>query len=707
MKNFGLWVCVTGMVGLVGLCFVYAESLTYPLALIVLGSILALTVVIVSLITFGGEMSLDIDQERDHFFLQSLEMLCISGMDGYFKKLNPAFTRTLGFSVAELKTKPILEFIHPDDREATTNEIKRQQQGHRVLTFENRFVTKDGSYRTLSWKSVPIGRLMYAVARDVTEERRKEEAVRKTQVLLDSLIDNIPLMIFIKDAKSLRFVRMNRTGSELIGYPPEFFLGKSDQDFFPEEQARLYTQKDRMVLESSLVADFEETIRTRDHGERTLSTRKVAIELPDGEKYVLSFASDVTEQKIAESELVNARRIAEGANRAKSEFLANMSHEIRTPLNGIIGMTDLLLRTELNREQHDFVETLAESGNTLLMLINDILDFSKIEAGKMELDSVNFDVRAVVKSQVNLMTARARDRGLVLEAFIDPTIPSVLRGDPGRIGQVLLNLVGNAIKFTPQGKISVTVALKNRDAKACTLEFNVIDTGIGISAAQQKTLFRPFTQADGSTARRYGGTGLGLSICKMLTELMDGEIGVDSEPGRGSRFWFTIRANPGFMVMESPARENSDRPVRPVRDRKVATPAPRPARILIAEDNRVNQMMVRSMIQSFGHTGHEVANGREAVEAYRLSEYDLILMDCQMPEVDGLEASRLIREIETGTGRRIPIIAFTANATAEDRRRCLEAGMDDVITKPVHMDILQAALDSWLNGSEPHPRSGR
>ncbi|MBX3018166.1 MAG: PAS domain S-box protein [Bdellovibrionaceae bacterium] len=709
IKNFGILASVMGIVAVVGICIAHIELINGAMAMIVMGSILTLIVFVIALVTLGGESQLmKAEEERDQFFTQSLEMLCISGLDGFFKKLNPAFSRTLGFSVDELRAKPILEFVHPDDRDKTIHEIKRQAQGQQVMSFENRFRCKDGSYRTLSWKSVPIGNVMYAAARDVTDDRNREESVQKSQVLLDAMIDNIPMMIYIKDSADLRFVRFNRTGSKLVGYPSEYFIGKNDSDFFTPEQANHFTSCDRDVLKSMQPLDIEETLKTRDHGVRQMRTKKIAISLPDGEKYLLGFSQDITEQRMAEDELVNARQIAEDANRAKSEFLANMSHEIRTPLNGIIGMTDLLMRSTLNEQQKEFVKTLEESSSNLLMLINDILDFSKIEAGKMNLESVNFDARSIVKSQVNLLTSRATDKGLTLETFIDPTIPPLLRGDPARIGQVLLNLLGNAIKFTPSGKVSVSVALKSRDDQGCTLEFSVIDTGIGITPEQKRMLFRPFTQADGSTARRYGGTGLGLSICKMLTELMGGQVGVESEPGKGSRFFFTVRIKPAFMVLESPARvlppiQTNRRPASPA----APTTRDRAPRILVAEDNRVNQMMVLSMLQSFGYSAQVVANGREAVDVFRTSQFDLILMDCQMPEMDGLEATALIREHETGTGRRTPIIAFTANATAQDREQCMQAGMDGVITKPVRMDVLQQALISWLEEpTDPAQRPG-
>ena len=498
-----------------------------------------------------------VEAEMDRFFNVSLDMLCISGMDGYFKKLSPAFTDVLGYSVEELYAKPIMEFIHPDDVEKTVQEIEAQSKGNKVLSFENRFKTKNGDYKLFSWKSVPIDERMYAVARDITQ------------------------------------------------------------------------------------------------------------------------------QKEFEKQLVDAQKASQLAAKAKSEFLANMSHEIRTPLNGIIGVTDLLMKSSMDPEQNRFVGIIRDSGSKLLKIINEILDFSKIEAGKMEVEILDFELAHLIEGQKSIIGKSIQDKKLSIKTMIDPDIPNYLKGDSGRIGQVLLNLLNNAIKFTAEGSVILKAELLKQEQDFCSVRFSIQDSGIGMTTEETSKLFRPFVQADGSTARKYGGTGLGLSICKSLVEMMNGTIGVESLPGKGSTFWFVLDL-----------KVSDYRPAHGPSNIEVGTNKMN-LRVLVAEDNSVNQLIVMKMLEKFNCTVQLAGNGLEAVDAYSKGTYDLILMDHHMPEMDGIEATRIIRGMEASMNRRTPILAFTANVLEEDQNLCKSVGMDDFIHKPVTLAALELALRKW------------
>jgi signal transduction histidine kinase len=433
------------------------------------------------------------------------------------------------------------------------------------------------------------------------------------------------------------------------------------------------TEKWRLYHQAKLhLNEMEAMVR-----ERTIELQNANAELSRTNQ-LLIVATERT-QKLAAAALVTSK--------IKSEFLANMSHEIRTPMNGVIGTINLLLETRLTPEQHEFAHTIKVSADALLCIINDILDFSKIEAGKMTIEKIGYNLNDTIKGVIELLLPRAQARGLNLNSQIAPGTHTQVVGDPSRLRQILLNLISNAIKFTDQGEVSLTIHQTAETDEGATLHFAVRDTGIGLSEESQNKLFESFVQADTSTTRRFGGTGLGLAICRKLVELMGGSIGIHSSLGHGSTFWFNL------PLTRQPAPTGE--PVAPTAVTKNSTLTPLPAnlRVLLAEDNQVNQFVAMKQLKKLGCIVEVAANGIQAVEAWQREKYDYIFMDCQMPEMDGYEATRKIRELEASQGSAAAqIIAMTAGVMQGDRERCLTAGMDDYISKPVEANELKATL---------------
>jgi len=673
-----------------------------------------------------------------------------------------------------------------------------------------------------------------AAIRDITEHQQAEEELRLTQFALEHASDGV---FWINPHG--RIVYANEAACRSLGRSRDELTSLSVYDIDP-----IFPKEGREAFRKNLK---ERGSMTFESEHRTNQGRVFPVEITvnrlefDGKEFGFTFARDITERKRAEEEMRRAKEAAEAANRAKSLFLANMSHEIRTPMNGVIGMAGLLLDTELTPEQQRYAEIVRDSGEALLAVINDILDFSKIEARKLTLETNDFDLHTVLESAAAVLAIKAFGKGLELTCELERGTPRLLRGDPGRARQVLVNLLGNAVKFTPQGDVAIKVRLEAEDERMATLRFTVSDTGIGFRQDRAAALFEPFVQGDGSSTRRYGGTGLGLAISKQLVEMMGGQIGVESEEGKGSTFWFTAvfekQPQPSAPVTDAPpslrgakvlvvddnntnrllvcrllsswgcrpegsadgnsalailrqaaqgvdpfqialldmslpgmegeelgrriaadpqlkdaalvlmtgfgrqsdwarlqARGFSGHVSKPIwehslreallplgakgigasQSAQAALPHPTAvqeknhARILVAEDNQANQQVTVAILSKLGYDADVVTNGKEAVRALQQIAYDVVLMDCEMPEMDGYEATRRIRECRTGTRNPcIPIIAITADAMKGAREKCFQAGMSDYLAKPVKPQQLAAVMERWLStpagGSEVRP----
>jgi len=813
------------------------------------------------------------DSEGTELLDLALDLICVAGRDGYFKRVNQAWTDVLGYAKEELLTQPWINLVHPDDQEATIAEATKVFQGHKTMRFRNRYRSKNGSFRWIVWTAAAPadGQFLYATGRDVTEIKRDEDLLLAqyfvTKVLAEapSLYEAAPQILknicetlewavgtvwqldskesilrsvatwHVPSANVSEFsaVTRSRTFDRGIGLPGRVW-GNADALWIEDVTRDPNFPRAPIASKESLHSAFGFPILLGSEVLGVLEFFSHQIRQPDTKllKLLSAVGSQIgqfierTEAEAAlrlyAGELESAKQVAEEATKAKSEFLANMSHEIRTPMNAIVGMTELALGTPLRSDQREYLSTIKDSADALLALINDLLDFAKIEARKFELDKRDFSLRDTLEDTVRLLAPRAHQKELELGCHIQVDLPDRVFGDPIRLRQIVINLVGNATKFTDKGEVMLHVERQSQSESTLGLHFFVSDTGIGIPEEKQQTIFEAFEQVDSSTTRKYGGTGLGLSISAALVKLMGGTMWVESKVKEGSKFHFTVvlemtksesepvtkeinklidlpilvvddnasnrrilqeiltnwhmkptlvnsgaealnaleKANlqdsfplvlldvhmpdmDGFALAEqirscykhrgikvilltsafrpsdvARCRELgiSDYLNKPIKQSEVfdsivtamaehsrkteryeSTSAliqasERSLRVLLAEDNPVNQTLAMRILERLGHKVEVVNNGKEALRQVQAEEFDLILMDVQMPEMDGLEATTAIRQAETGTGKHTPIVAMTAHAMKGDREKCLSAGMDGYLSKPVRIDELKQIL---------------
>ena len=613
----------------------------------------------------------------EQLFQCAPEAIVILNREDRVLHVNPEFSRMFGYSVDEVIGQPINDLIVPAELRQEALSLSREVTDSHNVQVETRRCRKDGSLVDVSILGTPIlfegGQVgIYGIYRDITERKRAEEKRRQSEEKFRKLFHQSNDGIFIHDLEG-NILDVNQKALEQFGYEREELLALKIKDLHPAETADSPRERFAQIREKGFIrfeTEFVRKDRTRFSAEVSASLFEVA-----GRQLVQGIVRDITERKRAEVALQQAKEAAEAANRSKSEFLANMSHEIRTPLNAIIGMTELALETDLNDEQREFLRVVQSSSESLLGLINDILDFSKIEAGQMELESVPFNLRELVENVADIFGVKAAAKRLELLCYMDPQLPSWYVGDPTRIRQILINLVGNAIKFTETGEVAlhVVAARRRKRGKKQTLHFRVSDTGIGISKAHQRKIFEKFTQADTSTTRKFGGTGLGLSISSSLVELMNGRMWIESQVGRGTTFHFTV------TLAEAAGTDEEER--------HYNYPDFKTISVLLVDDNETNRQILRKTFESWGATVAEAGNGPEALERLREpgTHFDLIVLDHQMPQMDGIAVAQAIRsELKL---EEVKIVLLSSWGRL-DRKVLDQWRVQEAITKPVKQSRL-------------------
>ncbi|PZX94741.1 hybrid sensor histidine kinase/response regulator [Flavobacterium aquariorum] len=632
----------------------------------------------------------------EYFVKESPDLVCIADTNAYYKIVNDEFPKILGYSKEELLSRPFLEFIHPDDLDKTLEEVQNLTQNNPTVDFENRYIKKNGESICLQWRANlhTANNLIYAIARDVTEIRKTQEKLLSSEKSLNEAqkIAKIESWDFNLVTQELNWSNELYEIFEIENFPGDPQLYAKYLSCFVSEDAEDLNKNVYNTISNKVPYEMEHRIILKD--QKTKWVFCTGVPIMDKNNNVVALkgvVQDITQKKQID-DTIKAKEKAEAANKAKSDFLANMSHEIRTPLNGIVGFTDLLLKTKFDNDQLEYLKTVNESANTLMEIINNILDFSKIESGKLELSTEEIDIIQLSNQIVNLFKYEANFKKIDLLLDIDPNVPKCIKGDSFRLKQILVNLLSNSMKFTFSGHIKLKVAQVEEDKTTSKIKFSVIDTGIGIKDYNQKKIFQSFVQADNTTTRKYGGTGLGLAISSQLLALKNSELELISAYGAGSEFFFTVAFEKIFCEKNDlSVKENLGSNMTSHLSNSLTN-----FKVLIAEDNKINMLLAKTLVRKIIKNCDliEAANGYDAVVLAEENLPDLILMDIQMPIQNGYDATLEIRKSEST--KHIPIIALTAGVLNGEKEKCMEHGMSDYITKPIIQNQLEKVLLKWL-----------
>nr|WP_315252652.1 PAS domain S-box protein [uncultured Flavobacterium sp.] len=635
----------------------------------------------------------------EYFVKDSLDLICIADSNGYFKMVNNAFIEVLGYTKEELLSKPFLEFIHSDDIEATLTVFQSLSESCRITDFENRYIKKNGELVILQWKANlnTANNLVYSIARDITDIRKTQEKLLSSEKSLNEAqkIAKIGSWDFILMTQELNWSNELYEIFEFEKIPNDIELySKYLSCFCPKDFEELKRNIDNTIT-NKVPYEMEHQIVLPNQTIKWVFCTGVSI-VDDNDNVIAlkGVVQDITQKKQID-DTIKAKEKAEASNKAKSDFLSNMSHEIRTPLNGIVGFTDLLLKTKVDKNQLEYLTTVNESANTLMEIINNILDFSKIESGKLELISEEIDIYELSNQIINLFKYEANHKKIDLVLHIDHAVPQFIKGDSFRLKQILVNLLSNAMKFTFSGHIKLNIMQEDSGEKMSSIKFSVIDTGIGIQSQNQEKIFQSFIQADNTTTRKYGGTGLGLAISSQLLALKKSELKLSSSFGIGSEFFFIITFEKISQKQNNPFTVMNFESNKPSKSSNMLDNY----KILIAEDNKINMLLAKTLVKKIvaNCTIIEAVNGYDAVALSEIEFPDLILMDIQMPVQNGYDATIAIRKSKTIM--HTPVIALTAGVLNGEKEKCISHGMSDYITKPIVHDDLENVLHKWLKNT--------